>query len=64
MDVQQKKSTARKKNAVGSSELPLSIIPKDIKHSIVSPVFRLIVSDHSQEDVNHLWMTDLSNEVG
>lgn len=31
-------------------ELPLSVIPKELRNGQMAPVFKLIVTDHSTED--------------
>lgn len=62
MDVHQKKTTSRKKNAVGSCELPLTMIPQEVKECDISPKFRLIVTDHSSEDYGNLISPEVSFE--
>lgn len=57
-------------NKKSVKELPLSVIPKDLKNGKMAPVFRIIVTDHSGAQGNKkdkkrkIWKSSTSAEVG
>lgn len=53
LDISTVKMNSRKKNTVASCELPLSVIPQEMKSSSACPVFRIIVTDHSSQELDH-----------